>query len=67
MLNKITFPVFLLILAYSLWLSPDFTQIAASVAIFLFAVLSLKQGFQSFLDGLWKKYYTPVPINYGKV
>ena len=51
MLTKIIFPVLLMILAYSLWLSPDFTQIAAGVAIFLFGVLSLKQGFHSFSGG----------------
>ena len=44
-----------MILAYSLWLSPDFTQVAAGVAIFLFGVLSLKQGFQSFTGGTLEK------------
>lgn len=51
MLNKIIFPALLMVLAYSLWLSPDFTQIAAGVAIFLFGVLSLKQGFHGFSGG----------------
>lgn len=51
MLNKIIIPAVLIILAYSLWLSPDFTQIAAGVAIFLFGVLSLKNGFQGFSGG----------------
>jgi len=51
MLNKIFLPVLLVILAYILWLSPDFTQIAAGVAIFLFGVQSLKQGFHSFSGG----------------
>ena len=44
-----------MILAYSLWLSPDFTQIAAGVAIFLFGVLSLKHGFQGFTGGALEK------------
>ncbi|NOQ65260.1 MAG: Na/Pi cotransporter family protein [Methyloprofundus sp.] len=55
MLNKIFLPVLLIILAYSLWLSPDFTQIAAGIAIFLFGVLSLKQGFHSFSGGTLEK------------
>lgn len=44
-----------MILAYSLWLSHDFTQIAAGVAIFLFGVLSLKHGFQNFTGGALEK------------
>ncbi|RLA23389.1 MAG: Na/Pi cotransporter family protein [Gammaproteobacteria bacterium] len=55
MLNKIFFPALLMILAYSLWLSPDFTQIAAGVAIFLFGVLSLKRGFHGFTGGTLEK------------
>ena len=55
MLNKIILPSLLMILAYSLWLSPDFTQIAAGVAIFLFGVLSLKNGFQGFSGGTLEK------------
>ena len=55
MLNKIIFPTLLIILAYILWVSPDFTQIAAGVAIFLFGVLSLKQGFQGFSGGALEK------------
>ncbi|WP_428354179.1 Na/Pi cotransporter family protein [Methyloprofundus sp.] len=51
MLSKIILPLLLMILAYSLWISPDFTQVAAGVAIFLFGVLSLKQGFQGFSGG----------------
>ena len=55
MLTKITLPALLLVLAYSLWLSPDFTQIAAGVAIFLFGVMSLKQGFHGFSGGVLEK------------
>ncbi len=55
MLRNITLPALLLVLAYSLWLSADFTQIAAGVAVFLFGVLSLKQGFHSFSGGALEK------------
>ncbi|MEO1884067.1 MAG: hypothetical protein ABGX71_10965 [Methyloprofundus sp.] len=38
-----------------MWRSPDFTQVAAGVAIFLFGVLSLTHGFQSFTGGTLEK------------
>jgi len=55
MLSKFILPILLLLLTYILWLSPDFTQVAAGVAIFLFGVLSLKQGFRSFSGGALEK------------
>ena len=42
-------------LVYGLWISPDFTEIAAGVAIFLFGMLSLEKGFSSFTGGLLEK------------
>ncbi len=45
-------PIFLAILAYSFWVSPNFKEVAAGIAIFLFGMLSLEQGFQSFSGGL---------------
>jgi len=51
MIKKILFACSLCLLAYALWLSPDFNQIAAGVAIFLFGMLSLEQGFQGFTGG----------------
>ena len=33
------------LLAFALWASPEFKQIAAGVAIFLFGMLSLENGF----------------------
>lgn len=44
-----------LILAYLLWLSPDFTGIAAGIAIFLFGMLSLEQGFRHFTGGMLER------------
>ncbi len=55
MLKKIFFLSTLLVLAYGLWLSADFNQIAAGVAIFLFGMLSLEQGFQGFAGGTLEK------------
>lgn len=51
MLRKILLPSILIILAYGFWISPDFKEIAAGVAIFLFGMLSLEEGFKAFSGG----------------
>ncbi len=51
MLRKIFLPTILAILAYGFWLSPDFKVISAGVAIFLFGMLSLEEGFKAFTGG----------------
>ena len=60
MLNRIYLPVILALLAYGFFISPDFKQIAAGVAIFLFGMLFLEQGFGTFsggfLERMLKKY-----------
>ena len=55
MLKKILLPTILLILAYGFWVSPDFKEIAAGVAIFLFGMLFLEDGFKAFTGGLLEK------------
>lgn len=40
-----------LLLGYGFWVSPDFKEIAAGVAIFLFGMLALEQGFKTFTGG----------------
>jgi len=55
MLKKIILPSILLILAYGFWLSPDFKEISAGVAIFLFGMLSLEQGFRAYAGGTLEK------------
>ena len=55
MLKKILLPTILLILAYGFWISPDFKEIAAGVAIFLFGMLFLEEGFKAFTGGLLEK------------
>ena len=39
------------LLALALWASPEFKQVAAGVAIFLFGMLSLENGFRQFTGG----------------
>jgi len=45
----------LVLLAVVLWSSPEFKQIAAGVAIFLFGMLSLESGFRQFTGGFLER------------
>ena len=51
MLRRIFLPTILIVLAYGFWISPDFKEISAGVAIFLFGMLSLEEGFKAFSGG----------------
>lgn len=55
MLRKILLPTIFIILTYGFWVSPNFKEIAAGVAIFLFGMLSLEEGFKAFTGGLLEK------------
>ncbi|HSH71163.1 MAG TPA: Na/Pi symporter, partial [Deferrisomatales bacterium] len=55
MLRRILLPSVFGVLAYGFWVSPDFKEIAAGVAIFLFGMLSLEEGFHSFTGGVLEK------------
>lgn len=55
MTKNIFFPLALIILAYGFWSSPNFKEIAAGVAIFLFGMLSLEEGFKTFSGGVLDK------------
>jgi phosphate:Na+ symporter len=55
MLRKIVLPVIFAVLAYGFWVSPDFKEIAAGVAIFLFGMLFLEDGFKAFTGGILEK------------
>ncbi len=55
MLKKIFLPTILAILAYGFWVSPDFKEISAGVAIFLFGMISLEEGFKAFSGGTLEK------------
>ena len=43
------------LLAYAIWRSSDFKTISAGVAIFLFGMLFLQEGFQTFTGGVLEK------------
>ena len=55
MLRKILLPTILIILVIGFWISADFKEIAAGVAIFLFGMISLEQGFNVFTGGTLEK------------
>lgn len=52
MLKKIILPTIFGILAYGFWVSPDLKEIAAGVAIFLFGMLFLEEGFKAYTGGM---------------
>ncbi len=51
MLKKILLPTILLVLSYGFWISENFKEIAAGVAIFLFGMVALEEGFKAFSGG----------------
>ena len=53
--KNIFLPIILIALGFSIWYSPNFKEIAAGIAIFLFGMLSLEQGFKSFSGGMIEK------------
>ncbi len=55
MLRKILIPTIFVILGYGFWVSPNFKEIAAGVAVFLFGMLSLEEGFKAFTGGVLEK------------
>ena len=55
MFKKILLPSILIILAYGFWISPDFKEISAGVAIFLFGMITLEEGFKVFSGGTLEK------------
>jgi len=58
MLKKTLLPVIFLVLAWGFWVSPEFKEIAAGVAIFLFGMMALEEGFKAFTGGVLEKILT---------
>jgi phosphate:Na+ symporter len=55
MLRKTFLPAIFVLLAYGFAVSPEFKMITAGVAIFLFGMLSLEEGFKTFTAGTLEK------------
>ena len=51
MYRRLVLPVIIGLLAYGFWLSSTFKDIAAGVAIFLFGILCMEEGFRAFTGG----------------
>lgn len=51
MSRQLAFVVLCLLLGYGFWASTEFKEIAAGVAVFLFGMLALEQGFKTFTGG----------------
>ncbi len=55
LLRKLLLPVILILLGYAFWQSEDIKQITSGVAIFLFGMLSIEDGFQRFSGGFLER------------
>jgi len=55
MFRRLLLPVIFLILAYGFWISPNVKEIAAGVAIFLFGMLFLEEGFRALSSGVLER------------
>lgn len=55
MIRQFLLATILIVLTYGFWVSPNFKEISAGVAIFLFGMLSLEDGFKAFTGGLLEK------------
>ena len=51
MLGRVLLPSILLVLSYGFWVSSNFKDIAAGVALFLFGMLCMEQGFKAYSGG----------------
>ncbi|MBI9036055.1 MAG: Na/Pi cotransporter family protein [Bacteroidales bacterium] len=51
MIRKILFPVILLLLAWAFYVSPMVKEVAAGLAILLFGMIMLEEGFNAFVEG----------------
>ncbi len=56
MIRKIILPTIVLILGYGFWISPNFKEVSAGVAVFLFGMLALEDGFKLLSGGLLESF-----------
>jgi len=54
-IRKLFLPSIFLILAYGFWVSPEFREISAGVAILMFGMLAMEEGFRMFTGGVLEK------------
>jgi phosphate:Na+ symporter len=56
LIKKMILPVILLMMAYAFWQNSNSKQIAAGVAIFLFGMLAIEDGFQRLSGGILERF-----------
>lgn len=56
LIKKVLLPVVLLLLGYAFWQNSNFKQISAGVAIFLFGMLALEDGFHQLSGGMLERF-----------
>lgn len=66
MIRRILLPVIFAVLAWGFWISPDFNEIAAGIAIFLFGMIFLEDGFHTFTGGLLERLLAKTTDRYWK-
>lgn len=54
-IKKLLLPVIIVVMLSGFWISPEFQEIAAGVAIFLFGMLMLEDGFRLFSGGFLER------------
>ncbi len=54
-IRKLFLPIILILISLMLWYSPSFKEIGSGVAILLFGMISLENGFQTFAEGPLRK------------
>lgn len=55
MIKKLFFPVILILLAWAFFVNPTIRDVAAGVAILLFGMIMLEEGFNAFVEGPLQK------------
>jgi len=55
MIKKLFFPVILVLLGWAFIINPTFKEVAAGVAILLFGMIMLEEGFNAFVEGPLQK------------
>jgi phosphate:Na+ symporter len=58
MLGRILLPSIFMVLSYGFWVSSNFKDIAAGVALFLFGMLCMEQGFKAYSGGTLQRVLT---------
>jgi phosphate:Na+ symporter len=55
MYRRLILPVVFVVLGYGFWISPTLKEIAAGIAIFLFGMLCMEEGFKAFSGGAMER------------